>query len=129
MTDYASFRQRLDAALRTRDVQQVKSFLIAENQWSSDVPSDPEFAMWLMIAGTPTLKELHTEARRWLVTHGHEEAAEAVLRRTQGSGKAGGGQQSRKAEPGTRKPEREQKPPQGQNRAKSSSPRNHAHRG
>lgn len=92
MTDYASFRQRLDAVLRTRDVQQVKSFLIAENQWSSDVPSDPEFAMWLMIAGTPTLKELHTEARRWLVTHGHEEAAEAVLRRTQGSMKQQGGQ-------------------------------------
>jgi hypothetical protein len=92
MADYASFRQRLDAALRTRDVQQVKAFLIAENQWSSDVPSDPEFAMWLMIAGTPTLKELHTEARHWLVTHGHEEAAEAVLRRTQGSTKQQSGQ-------------------------------------
>lgn len=92
MTDYASFRQRLDAALRTRDVQQVKAFLIAENQWSSDAPSDPEFAMWLMIAGTPTLKELHTEARRWLVTHGHEEAAEAVLRRTQSSTKQQSGQ-------------------------------------
>lgn len=122
MTDYASFRQRLDAALRTRDVQQVKDFLIAENQWSSDVPGDPEFAMWLMIAGTPTLKELHTEARHWLVTHGHEEAAEAVLRRTQGSGKVGGGQQNRK-------PEREQKPHQGQKSAKPPSPRNHAHRG
>ena len=33
MTDYANFRQRLDAVLRTLDVKQVSKFLIAENQW------------------------------------------------------------------------------------------------
>lgn len=80
-TDYASFRQRLDAVLRGRDVRQVRAFLIEEDQWSLDQPADPEYAMWLMIAGTPTLKDLHTEARQWLVEHGHAEAADAVLNR------------------------------------------------
>jgi hypothetical protein len=108
MTDYASFRQRLDAALRTRDVQQVSAFLIAENQWSPDVPSDPEFAMWLMIAGTSTLKDLHAEARRWLIAHGHAEEAEAVLNRTQGGAKPKTAQQSKK--PGVGQQQRGQKP-------------------
>ena len=48
MTDYANFRQRLDAVLRTRDVKQVQEFLIAENQWQAGEPADPEFAMWMM---------------------------------------------------------------------------------
>jgi len=85
-TDYASFRQRLDAALRTRDVHQVRVFLIEADQWSQDQPTDPEYAMWLMIAGTATLKDLHAEARQWLIQHGHAEAADAVLNR---SGKQG----------------------------------------
>jgi hypothetical protein len=46
MTDYANFRQRLDAVLRTLDVKQVSKFLIAENQWDEGAPPDPEFAMW-----------------------------------------------------------------------------------
>jgi len=33
MTEYASFRQRLDSVLRTLDVKQVQGFLIAEHQW------------------------------------------------------------------------------------------------
>lgn len=73
MTEYASFRQRLDAVLRTRDVQQVSKFLIAEKQWDEGTPADPEFAMWMMIAGSPTLRELHMQALAWLSTHGHEE--------------------------------------------------------
>jgi hypothetical protein len=85
-TNYASFRQRLDAVLRTRDVRQVRAFLIEEDHWSLEQPTDPEYAMWLMIAGTPTLKELHTEARQWLVTHGYSEAADAVFNRSQKSG-------------------------------------------
>lgn len=48
MTDYASFRQRLDAVLRTQDVQQVRKFLIAQKQWSEELPAEPEFAMWMM---------------------------------------------------------------------------------
>jgi hypothetical protein len=33
MTDYSSFRQQLDAVLRTKDVKKVQDFLIAKNQW------------------------------------------------------------------------------------------------
>lgn len=94
LTDYASFRQRLDAVLRTRDVRQVRAFLIEEEQWSLDQPTDPEYAMWLMIAGTPTLKELHAEARQWLIQHGHLEAADAVSGSDQDrQGNRGGGKQ------------------------------------
>lgn len=86
MTDYANFRQRLDAALRTLDVRQVSSFLIAENQWDAGAPADPEFAMWMMIAGSQTLRDLHVQARQWLISHGHEDEANAVLRREKGAG-------------------------------------------
>ena len=47
MTDYASFRQRLDAVLRTLDVKQVQDFLIAQGQWKPGEPADAEFAMWM----------------------------------------------------------------------------------
>lgn len=83
MTEPVPFRQRLDAVLRTLDIQQVQNFLIAENQWSPDTPENPEFAMWLMVAGSPTLKDLHARAREWLVTHGHQEEANAILGRSQ----------------------------------------------
>jgi hypothetical protein len=83
MTDHVSFRQRLDAVLRTLDVKQVQDFLIAEKQWSADTPENPEFAMWLMVAGSPTLKDLHGRAREWLVAHGHQEEADAILGRGQ----------------------------------------------
>jgi len=92
MTEYANFRQRLDAVLRTRDVKQVSDFLIAEKQWQAGQPADPEFAMWMMIAGSQTLRDLHVQARKWLVSHGHEADAEAVL----GRGKGAGSKQSRK---------------------------------
>ena len=81
MADYANFRQRLDTVLRTLDVKQVPDFLIAEHQWQAGQPADPEFAMWMMIAGTPTLHDLHEQARAWLMTHGHEEDANAFLTR------------------------------------------------
>ncbi len=48
MADYASFRQRLDAVLRTKDVKQVQDFLITEGQWKPGEPADPEFAMWMV---------------------------------------------------------------------------------
>ncbi|GAC1566550.1 MAG: hypothetical protein NVS3B14_09800 [Ktedonobacteraceae bacterium] len=86
MTDYTNFRQRLDAVLRTFDVKQVTGFLIAEKQWQAGQPADPEFAMWMMIAGSPTLRDLHEQAYQWLVSHGHEEEANAVLRREKGTG-------------------------------------------
>ena len=101
MPDYANFRQRLDAVLRTRDVKKVQDFLIAEKQWQAGAPADSEFAMWMMIAGSPTLRDLHEQARGWLVSHGHEADAEAVLGRGRESGSGGkqgkkGGQYARK---------------------------------
>jgi hypothetical protein len=48
MTNYANFRQRLDAVLRTLDVKQVSDFLIAQKQWQPGQPAEPEFAMWMM---------------------------------------------------------------------------------
>jgi tryptophan 2,3-dioxygenase len=92
MADYANFRQQLDALLRTRDVEQIRNFLIARKQWSEELPADPEFAMWMMIAGSKTLLDLHEQARKWLVSHGHGADAEAVL----GRGKGGGGKQGKK---------------------------------
>jgi hypothetical protein len=67
-------------------VKQVRDFLVGEGKWSEDLPADPEFAMWMMIAGSRALRDLHEEARKWLVSHGHEVDAEAVLRRGQGAG-------------------------------------------
>lgn len=81
MTEYASFRQRLDTVLRTLDFKRVQEFLIAENQWQPGQPANPEFAMWMMIAGSPTLSDLHAQARAWLISHGYETEAKAVLSR------------------------------------------------
>jgi len=89
MTEYAHFRQRLDAVLRTLDVKQVSKFLIAENQWSAGQPADPEFAMWMMIAGSPQLRDLHEQARAWLVSHGHEQEAQIFGKGDMQSGRGG----------------------------------------
>lgn len=83
MTDYANFRQRLDAVLHTLDVNKVQDFLIAEGQWSPGTPANPEFAMWMMIAGSSTLNDLHEQAQRWLESHGHGTEAQVVLGRSQ----------------------------------------------
>jgi len=96
MTDYSNFRQRLDAVLRTLDIKQLQDFLIAEEQWQAGQPADPEYAMWMMIAGSQTLRDLHEQARQWLVSHGHEADANAVLRRDRG----GGGKQGKKGQRG-----------------------------
>jgi vancomycin permeability regulator SanA len=63
MADYSTFRQQLDNVLRTQDVKQVQAFLIVHKQWHLGQPADPEFAMWMMIAGSQTLRDLHEEAR------------------------------------------------------------------
>jgi len=75
MAEFVGFRQRLDAVLRTLDVKQVSDFLIAEKQWRPGEPADAEFVMWMMIAGSPQLRDLHEQARAWLVSHGHEQEA------------------------------------------------------
>ena len=99
MPDYTNFRQKLDTVLRTLDVQQVSRFLIAEKQWDEGTPADAEYAMWMMIAGSQTLRDLHSQARHWLVTHGHAEEANAVLNRGKSTdgGKAKKGQQHSRA--------------------------------
>ena len=89
MADYASFRQRLDTVLRTLDVKQVREFLIAEKQWSEDKPEDAEFAMWIMIAGSPRLRDLHERAYEWLVSRGHEEDAKRFLKQSPKTGTSG----------------------------------------
>jgi hypothetical protein len=96
-TEDMSFRQRLDAVLRTLDVKQVQEFLIAEHQWQPGQPANPEYAMWMMIAGSPALSDLHPQARSWLISHGYETEANAVLNRgnkqgtKHGKGKSGSG--------------------------------------
>ncbi|HJT58983.1 MAG TPA: hypothetical protein VJ761_20910 [Ktedonobacteraceae bacterium] len=85
MTEFTNFRQRLDTVLRTLDVKQVQDFLIAERQWNPGQPADPEFAMWMMIAGSPSLHDLHEQARQWLINHGHTDDAQAVLGSAKGS--------------------------------------------
>lgn len=84
MRELPGFRQQLDNLLRTRDVERIQTFMIENGQWYEGTPADPEGAMWMMIAGSEKLRDLHEEAREWLVSHGHESAAEALL------GKAGG---------------------------------------
>lgn len=79
MTDYQNFRQQLDTVLRTLDVNKVRDFLISGGHWSEEAPADPEFAMWMMIASSQTLKDLRPQAREWLVGHGHSSEAQAVL--------------------------------------------------
>lgn len=98
MTQFSNFRQRLDAVLRTLDVQQVSAFLVSEHQWEAGAPANPEFAMWTMIAGSPTLRDLHPQARAWLLSHGYEGEAEAVL-----------GKKSKTSAPASRGPARGQK--------------------
>lgn len=74
-----TFRQRLDAILRQRNPSALRAFLIAQGQWESEARTDEEAAMWMMIAASPVLADLHAEAERWLMAHGHEHEARAIL--------------------------------------------------
>lgn len=87
------FRQRLDAILRQRDPQALRTFLVDEGQWEPEAHTDEEAAMWMMIAASPVLADLHAEAERWLMAHGHEHEARAIL----------GGQRRAPRAAGTRK--------------------------
>ena len=80
-TNSGNFRARLDAVLRTRNVEEVKAFLIQEGQWDQQGPADPEFAMWMMIGTSPALRELQPHAHQWLVEHGHEAEANALIKK------------------------------------------------
>jgi len=117
MIEYTNFRQRLDAVLRTLDVKQVSEFLIAEKQWQAGQPADVEFAMWMMIAGSPTLRDLHEQARQWLVGHGH------VLRREKGS--AGKQRSKSKSQPQQGKQQGSKKQGRGTQKRQVGSPAKH----
>ena len=41
----------------------------------------PMISFWMMIAGSPTLRDLHDRAYEWLMTHGHEADAKVFLLR------------------------------------------------
>lgn len=84
---YPAFRRRLDNVLRQRDPAALRAFLIAEGQWSAETTTDPEAAMWMMIASSPALASDHAEARQWLITHGHEAEAQAIFGASRFQGK------------------------------------------
>ena len=90
---YPDFRRRLDDVLRRRDPIALRAFLIAEGQWTAETATDPESAMWMMIATSPALASLRDDARHWLLTHGHEAEAQAIFggQRSQGKPPAHGG--------------------------------------
>jgi hypothetical protein len=101
--DTRPFRQRLDDTLRRRDPAALREFLVAEGQWPEDSSND-EFAMWMMIAGSPALPELHAEADHWLMTHGHEADARLIAgnRTKPGRGRAPGASHGHRGGPGKR---------------------------
>ena len=108
---YRPFRERLDAVLRTKDPERVRAFLIERGQWSEADQGDSAFAMWMMIAGSPSLAPLHPEAEQWLREHGHADEAQII---TGGRKRPSAGQQRPSAgqqRPGSPRPQR---PPQGQ---------------
>lgn len=73
------FRRQLDDILRQHNPAALRRFLIAQGQWSEDTRTDAEAAMWMMIAASPALAAQRGEAERWLMTHGHEIEARAIL--------------------------------------------------
>ena len=75
---YPEFRKQLDTVLRTKNPENVRQFLIAQSQWSEEDQPDMERAMWMMIAGSPALRELHGEAQNWLVSHGYQTEADVI---------------------------------------------------
>lgn len=78
-SSYPAFRHRLDDVLRQRNPAALRAFLIAEGQWTEETATDPEAAMWMMIATSPALASQRDEARQWLMTHGHEAEAQAIF--------------------------------------------------
>ena len=95
---YPAFRRRLDDVLRQRDPAALRAFLIAEGQWTPETATDPEAAMWMMIATSPALANLRDEARQWLMAHGHAAEAQAIFGANRAPGKPphrGGGPHAR----------------------------------
>ena len=78
---YPEFRSQLDSVLRSKNPEAVRQFLIEQGQWDESSAGDVEHAMWMMIAGSPTLQNLHSEAQNWLRQHGYQAEAEMLRER------------------------------------------------
>ncbi|MGO8951418.1 MAG: hypothetical protein ACLQUY_27945 [Ktedonobacterales bacterium] len=76
---YGQFRARLDAVLREKNPDHLRDFLVSEGQWPEDTTTDTVAALWMMIAASPALADQHAEAKRWLLSHGHEAEARAIF--------------------------------------------------
>ncbi|MBA3825336.1 MAG: hypothetical protein H0X24_15735 [Ktedonobacterales bacterium] len=76
--EYAAFRHDLDEVLAQRDPAALRAFMVAREEWPEDTTTDPERALWLMIATSPGLAVLHTEALAWLRNHGYHAEADAL---------------------------------------------------
>ncbi len=87
-SNYPEFRRRLDDVLRQRDPAALRVFLIAEGQWTPETATDPEAAMWMMIATSPALANLRDEARQWLMAHGHAAEVQAIFGANRSAGKS-----------------------------------------
>jgi hypothetical protein len=89
---YDGFRARLDDVLRRRDSAALRAFLVGEGQWDADTTTDPERALWLMIATSRALGNLHAEAFRWLTDHGYSAEVAALRGRSGAEPRPSGGQ-------------------------------------
>jgi hypothetical protein len=80
--DKVAFRRQLDATLRQRDPDALRTFLLDSGQWQEDsIPVDVPAAMWMMILASPALSDLHPEAQSWLRSHGHTQEADLLAGR------------------------------------------------
>jgi hypothetical protein len=82
----------------------VRQFLVGQGQWEEGFPGDVEHAMWMMIAGSPTLQKLHPEALDWLTQHGYQAEAEMLRERSKAPLKTSSTQPRAKARASTKKP-------------------------
>jgi hypothetical protein len=106
-TPYEEFRAKLDAVLRQRDPTALRDFLVAQGEWDEQAATDPERALWLMIATSPALGEMKAEALRWLTNHGFTAEVDALSGRGTQSSRPHGRHRSHGAH-GTR-PDRHQR--------------------
>lgn len=102
---FPEFRSQLDNVLRSKNPEAVRRFLVEQGQWDEGRADDVEHAMWMMIAGSPALQNLHAEARDWLMQHGYQAEAEMLLERKKTSPKASSAASRPKKQPGQGKPD------------------------
>ncbi|HLW01522.1 MAG TPA: hypothetical protein VKT82_22895 [Ktedonobacterales bacterium] len=100
---YPEFRNQLDSVLRSKNPEAVRQFLIEQGQWDKG-RADVEHAMWMMIAGSPSLQSLHAEAQDWLMQHGYQAEAEMLRERPKASRKPASPQSRPKGQTRPNKP-------------------------